>query len=115
MDISIQVGSGMEYLSSQRVIHRDLAARNCMYVHSITMSLYYRLSVLILIIRVDINYTIKIADFGLSENLDASKDYFRADQENPIKLPIKWLAPESIKERVFSEKSDVVNKIMFFA
>ena len=60
-------------------------------------------------LRIDINFMIKIADFGLSERIDASKDYFRQDQDSAIKLPIKWLAPESINDKVFSEKSDVVS------
>ena len=51
---------------------------------------------------------IKVADFGLAESLDSSKEYFRQDKENAIKLPIKWMAPESINDSVFSEKSDVV-------
>lgn len=54
------------------------------------------------------NLVIKVADFGLAQSLDTSKDYFRQDQHNAIKLPIKWLAPESINDGVFSEKSDVV-------
>ena len=55
------------------------------------------------------NFVIKVADFGLAESLDSSKDYFRQDKDNLIKLPIKWLALESIHDGVFSEKSDVVN------
>ena len=55
-----------------------------------------------------INFVIKVADFGLAQSLDSSKEYFRQDQDNAIKLPIKWLAPESICDKVFSEKSDVV-------
>ena len=57
----------------------------------------------------DINYVIKVADFGLAESLDSSKDYFRQDKDNPVKLPVKWLALESIHDGVFSEKSDVVS------
>ena len=49
-----------------------------------------------------------MADFGLSESIDVTKDYFRQDQEAVVKLPIKWMAPESISDGVFSEKSDVV-------
>ena len=59
--------------------------------------------------RIDYNFVIKVADFGLSETIDMSKQYFRQDKEVVVRLPIKWLAPESINESVFSEKSDVVS------
>ena len=54
---------------------------------------------------------IKVSDFGLSESIDATKDYFRQDQTEVIKLPIKWMALESISDAVFSEKTDVVRTI----
>ena len=57
----------------------------------------------------DMNLVIKVADFGLAESLDTSKEYFRQGTDNTIKLPMKWLAPESINDGVFSEKSDVVS------
>ncbi len=56
----------------------------------------------------DMNLVIKVADFGLAESLDTSKEYFRQGNDNAIKLPMKWLALESINDGVFSEKSDVV-------
>ncbi len=54
------------------------------------------------------NFVIKVADFGLSESMDTTKEYFRQDEDAIIKLPIKWLALESTVDGVFSEKSDVV-------
>ena len=51
---------------------------------------------------------IKVADFGLSENMDTSKEYFRQNEDSISKLPLRWLALESITDRKFSEKTDVV-------
>ena len=59
------------------------------------------------------NHVIKIADFGLTEDIYA-RNYFKQvkrheeDGENSVKLPLKWMALESLNDGVFSEKSDVV-------
>ena len=57
--------------------------------------------------RIDVNFVIKVADFGLSESIE-TKEYFRQDKSSNIKLPMKWLAPESMEDYIFTEKSDVV-------
>jgi len=51
---------------------------------------------------------IKVADFGLSKSMNTTKEYFRQDADDVTKLPIKWMAIESITDKLFSEKSDVV-------
>ena len=58
--------------------------------------------------RIDDTWVIKVADFGLSKNT-GSKDYFRQDEASGAKLPVKWMAPESLREGVFSEKTDIVS------
>ena len=50
-----------------------------------------------------------MADFGLSKST-YEKMYFRQDKNEGVKLPIKWMALESLEDAVFTEKTDVVSK-----
>ncbi|XP_053239429.1 tyrosine-protein kinase Mer isoform X2 [Podarcis raffonei] len=79
----IHIALGMEYLSNRHFLHRDLAARNCM-------------------LRDDM--TVCVADFGLSKKI-YSGDYYR--QGRIAKMPVKWIAIESLADRVYTTKSDV--------
>lgn len=71
---------GMQYLSEKQFIHRDLAARN---------------------VLVGENLASKIADFGLSrgEEVYVKKTMGR--------LPVRWMAIESLNYSVYTTKSDV--------
>ena len=60
---------------------------------------------------------IKVADFGLSEDIYAH-NYFREPEmredesgeiSGAVKLPIRWMALESLHNGVFTEKTDVVS------
>ena len=63
-------------------------------------------------VRIETHFLIKITDFGLSEDV-FERNYFRQDSSSGevVKLPIKWMAPESLTDGHFSEKSDVVRVI----
>ena len=59
--------------------------------------------------RIDGDGVIKVGDFGLSEDVYRT-GYFRLDKgSSGVRLPFKWLAPESIQDGVFNEKTDVVS------
>ena len=52
---------------------------------------------------------IKVADFGLSEDIYTSRYYQQEKSDTPAKLPARWMPPESIADGIFTEKSDVVS------
>ena len=54
---------------------------------------------------------IKVADFGLSVNI-GTKEYYRLTMHVDVKLPVKWMAPESLADYMFSEMSDVVKSMI---
>ncbi|TKR87157.1 hypothetical protein L596_011606 [Steinernema carpocapsae] len=79
MELCLGAALGLEYMHSKNVLHRDIAARNCLVGDG----------------------KVRISDFGLSREgtiyqMDAKK-----------KVPIRWLAPETIKTQIYSQKTDV--------
>ena len=64
------------------------------------------------VIRIDSHFLIKITDFGLSEDVFL-RNYYREQADGEMtKLPVKWMAPESLSDGHFSEKSDVVGMFL---
>lgn len=57
----------------------------------------------------DENYRVKVADFGLSRDIYETS-YYSATNKG-TKLPVKWMALESLSSGVFNELTDVVNVI----
>ena len=66
--------------------------------------------------RIDQHGVIKVADFGLTEDMYA-RNYFRCDkskERSEEKLPIRWMAPESIEKNMYTERTDVVRLIFAY-
>ncbi|XP_044134967.1 fibroblast growth factor receptor 1 isoform X4 [Bufo gargarizans] len=78
-----QVARGMEYLASKKCIHRDVAARNVLVTEDNVM---------------------KIADFGLARDIHHI-DYYKKTTNG--RLPVKWMAPEALFDRIYTHQSDV--------
>ncbi|KAE9417890.1 hypothetical protein Angca_003495 [Angiostrongylus cantonensis] len=81
-EMCLQVRSaawGLEYLHAKNVLHRDIAARNCLYGDN----------------------KVKISDFGLTRE----GTVYQMDPHK--RVPIRWLAPETLKMAIYTQKTDV--------
>ncbi|XP_067312175.1 protein-tyrosine kinase 2-beta isoform X2 [Pseudorasbora parva] len=79
---SLQISKALAYLEGVNMVHRDIAVRN------------------VLVAKPD---CVKLGDFGLSRYIE-EEEYYKA---SVTRLPIKWMAPESINFRRFTSSSDV--------
>ncbi|XP_044078450.1 macrophage colony-stimulating factor 1 receptor 2 isoform X2 [Siniperca chuatsi] len=83
MRFSHQVAQGLDFLSSRNCIHRDVAARNVLLTD---------------------RRVAKICDFGLARDIRNDDSYI---VQGNARLPVKWMAPESIFQCVYTVQSDV--------
>uniref|UniRef100_UPI00398F62A2 protein-tyrosine kinase 2-beta-like isoform X2 n=1 Tax=Pristiophorus japonicus TaxID=55135 RepID=UPI00398F62A2 len=82
VDYSWQISKALAYLEGVKVVHRDIAVRN---------------------VLVATPNCVKLGDFGLSRYIEED-NYYKA---SVTRMPIKWMAPESINFRRFTSASDV--------
>ncbi|PRP87399.1 hemagluttinin family protein [Planoprotostelium fungivorum] len=84
----VGIAQGMLHLASENIVHRDLAARNILLTGSLEA---------------------KVTDFGLSRATESAET---GAQTTSAVGPLKWMSPEAILERRYSEKSDVYSFAM---
>lgn len=84
--MALEIADGMAYLSTNKepnpIVHCDLAARNCLVAEP---------------------PLVKIGDFGMAHEVYA--DYYK--KGNPGMMPVRWMAPETLRDGKFSSASDV--------
>lgn len=79
IQFSVHICEGMSYLEEKGIVHRDLAASN---------------------VLISEDNVAKVSDFGLAKQIMVD------ETKNGVRIRIKWTAPEAIKEKHYSNKSD---------
>ncbi|XP_038065545.1 fibroblast growth factor receptor 2-like [Patiria miniata] len=83
LSFAIQIADGMEFLASKSCIHRDLATRNILLGDDLVA---------------------KVSDFGLARDIQDSSQY---EMKSHGRVPVRWMAPESLLNNIYTSKSDV--------
>lgn len=81
--MALDVARALSYLADMKYVHRDVACRNCL---------------------VNAQRIVKLADFGMSRPT-FENDYYRFSRKGL--LPVRWMAPESLTDGIFTPASDV--------
>lgn len=79
----LDVARGLSYLAEKKYVHRDVACRNCL---------------------VSAQRVVKLGDFGMARSIYDS-DYYRFNRRGL--LPVRWMAPETLTDSIFTPASDV--------
>ena len=88
--ILVKSCSGLKKLNENKLHHRDVAARN------ILLGEYEKL--------IDSSTDVKITDFGMTRKDDEDAEVQKTVNDHG---PYKWMAPESIRNQEYNEKTDV--------
>ena len=81
--MALDISRGLSYLAELKYVHRDIACRNCL---------------------VNSTRVVKLADFGMTRPM-FENDYYRFSRKGM--LPVRWMAPESLADGLFTPMSDV--------
>ena len=81
--MALDVARGLSYLAELKYVHRDVACRNCL---------------------VNSTRVVKLADFGMTRPM-FENDYYRFSRKGM--LPVRWMAPESLADGLFTPMSDI--------
>ncbi|XP_070553089.1 insulin receptor-like [Ptychodera flava] len=86
MKFCCHVALALQHMEKTKVLHRDIAARN------------------VLISNTDIA---KIGDFGLARDIYQTAVYQRPPSKKNCRVPVRWMAPESLTNSVYTSSSDI--------